>query len=189
MQAKSLFHCLTSLIFLTGFSLNNNPILIAQSHQNILSAKQIALRGFLQSYLKDSQAEEDKSAEYRASFVDLKDDGTQEVIVYVSGRDSCGSGGCSALVLAPQGSSYRVVTELTITRLPIRVLSTKSHGWRDISVRVQGGGIIEPYDAKLMFDGTTYPDNPSVPPAQKITNNVKGQDVISSATKGIRLYP
>src|SRR5580658_6642836 len=48
--------------------------------------------------------------------------------VYLSGRGWCGTGGCNMLVLAPEGTSYRVVTRTTITRLPIRVLATKSKG-------------------------------------------------------------
>jgi hypothetical protein len=125
---------------------------------------------------------------YVAAFVDLRDDGTQEVVVYITGREWCGSGGCVMIVLAPMGSSYKVIAETTITKLPIRVLSTKSHGWHDIAVRVQGGGILHPYEAKLSFDGRKYPGNPSVPPAKRLTQRVTGPEVISLTAEGNLLY-
>src|ERR1019366_6602930 len=105
---------------------------------------------------------------YSSAFVDLKDDGTKEVIVYLSGRGWCGIGGCSMLILAPEGTSYRVVTKTTITRLPIRVLATKSNGWHDISVVVAGGGTQPGYEAELSFDGKTYPSNPYCSPGSPL---------------------
>ena len=46
---------------------------------------------------------------------------------------------------------------MTITWTPIRVLDATSHGWRNISVRVAGGGI-----------GKTYSQNPTVPAARPV---------------------
>ncbi len=74
------------------------------------------------------------------------------------------------LILSPRRNSYRLVTKVTITRTPIRLLNTTRHGWRDIGVFVQGGGIQPGYEAALSFDGKTYPRNPSVPPARPLTN-------------------
>src|SRR5579859_3880939 len=121
---------------------------------------------FLRNYLGEPYPpfEEQGPTRYSSAFVDLKDDGTKAVIVYVSGRGWCGTGGCVMLILAPEGASYRVVTKTTITRPPIRVLATKSNGWHDISVVVSGGGI-SVHEVELSFDGKTYPSNPSVPPA------------------------
>jgi hypothetical protein len=85
--------------------------------------------------------------------VDLQDDGTKEVIVYIGGRGWRGSGGCVMLILAPDGGSYRVVTKTTVTRLPIRVLTTKSNGWHDITVIARINGIEPLYETVLVFDG------------------------------------
>jgi hypothetical protein len=152
------------------------------------SKQEDSLKLFLQDYLADSRSDERESTRYFPAFVDLKDGGTQEVIVYVTGRSWCGSGGCRTLVLAPKGSSYEVVTHATITRPPIRVLTTKSNGWHDISVWVQGGGIQPGYEAELPFDGKTYPSNPSVPPARRIVQEIAGEVVIPLTGKGIPLY-
>lgn len=149
------------------------------------------LRTFLQKHLGEPYPpiEREGPSRYSSVLVDLNDDGTEEVIVYQSGAGWCGTGGCKMLILAPEGVSYRVVTETTVTRLPIRVLATKSNGWHDISVIVAGGGIHPGYEAELSFDGKTYPSNPSVRPTRPLTNKVQGEILISAAAKDRLLYP
>ena len=153
------------------------------------TAVEDSLKTFLRSYLSDSPGDVDETTQYSAAFVDLSGNGKQEVIVYVSGRSWCGTGGCRTLILARKGSSYREVTHITITWLPIRVLKTSSHGWRSISVHVAGGGIRPGYDAELRFDGTTYPSNPAVPPALPLAATVAGEVVLSGWEKVTPLYP
>jgi hypothetical protein len=145
------------------------------------------LKTFLQEYFRDPSIPDDKTTRYFPAFVDLRDDGEKEVIVYVSGRYTCGTGGCFTLVLVPEGSSYRVVTQTTITRPPIRVLTTKSKGWHDIAVVVAGGGI-QPGEAILSFDGETYPSNPTTPPARRLTEKVAGETVVPRDAEGKPLY-
>jgi hypothetical protein len=99
---------------------------------------------------------------YQAASVDLNDDGSPEMIVLANDREYCGSGGCTLFVLTPAADSYRIVTRMTVTRPPVRVLSTSSRGWQDLAVRVAGGGSLQPYDVALRFDGRSYPTNPSV---------------------------
>lgn len=161
---------------------------LAQSVHQPSPSQKDSLKKFVQEYVSDPRVDDDETARYSSAFVDLKNDGTEEVIVHLSGRSWCGSGGCVTLILAPEGSGYRVVTEATITRPPIRVLSISSHGWHDLSVWVGGGGI-QPYEAELRFDGKTYPSNPTVPPARRLLNKVSGKVVISDATEEIPLYP
>ena len=106
--------------------------------------------------------------------VDLDEDGNPETLVYLMGRAFCGSGGCTLLVLASDDASFRVVSRMTLVRPPVRVLDSKSHGWRDFSVRVRGGGIQLDHEAMLQFDGTTYPSNPTMPPARRSDLSVAG---------------
>lgn len=145
-------------------------------------------RAFLQDYLKDPGLGERKATDYLSAFVDLNRSGGQ-VVVYLADQQWCGSGGCTTLILAPEGASYRIVTRIAIVRLPIRLLATTSNGWYDISVRVQGGGIHPGYEAKLSFDGKTYPSNPSVPPAQRLTREPAGTIIMSRAVLGTPVTP
>lgn len=98
--------------------------------------------------------------------------------VLFSGPEYCGSGGCTLLILSGGGEGdYAVLGETTITRAPIRVLSTSTNGRPDVAVQVAGGGV-EPHEALLVFDGTRYPSNPTVPPARR-GDGAEGQVVIA----------
>jgi hypothetical protein len=153
------------------------------------SAAEEFLKKFLQDYARQNQADDDKTTRYVHTFFDLNSDGKDEAIVYLVGREWCGSGGCSTLVLASEASSYKVVTELTVTQLPIRILPGTSNGWCNLGVWVQGGGIQPGYEAELRFDGKSYPENPTVPPARRLERKVTGKIVISASQDETHLYP
>jgi len=153
------------------------------------SAAQESLKTFLQHYLRGGSRDDDKTTRYFVALVNLRTDGTQEAIVYLTGNGWCGSGGCNTLILVRDGSSWRVVTNITITRPPIRVLSNTSNGWHNIGIWVQGGGIQPGYEAELRFDGKTYPKNPSTPPARPLEGKAAGEVVVPSSQVGTPLYP
>jgi hypothetical protein len=147
-----------------------------------------SLKKFLQNYEGNAISPGGKTTRYAVAFVDLKDDGVQEAIVYLIGPDWCGSGGCSALILAPHGSSFTVITRTSVTQLPIRILSEKTNGWHDLGVGVSGGG--RPgYEARLRFNGKKYPSNPTVPPSQRLSKKAEGKVVIPRDTEGVPLFP
>jgi hypothetical protein len=148
-----------------------------------------SLRTFLQNDERKLLSDVDKTTKYLAAFVDLNGDGVNEAIVYVIGRSWCGTGGCNMLILARDGTSWKEVTSTTITRPPIRALKTKSNGWRNITVWVQGGGIEPGYEAELRFDGKNYPYNPSAPPARRLVGKVAGKIVLPSSRGGMPLWP
>ncbi len=106
------------------------------------------------------------------------------------GRDALGTSETPArmLILTPEGGSYRVVTKATVTRLPIRVLATKSKGWHELSVALARGGIQPGYEAQLSFDSKTYPSNPTVPPAHPWRGKNQGTIVITESTNDRALY-
>jgi hypothetical protein len=154
------------------------------SHSTLLAqTREDSLKKFLQNY------DHDRTTLYSRAFVDLSSDRKDEAIVYLTGSGWCGSGGCNMLVLTQEGDTWRLVTSITITWPPIRVLASTSHGWYDISVWVRGGGIRPGYEAELSFDGKTYATNPSVPPARPLAAKVDGKVVIPSSEGAIPLYP
>ncbi|MCB2047793.1 MAG: hypothetical protein KDE32_06145 [Novosphingobium sp.] len=114
--------------------------------------------------------------EYRAGRVDLDGDGTDEVLAYVGGSLACGTGGCPFLVLKDDGKTFKVVTEASVTQLPLGVLDTSTNGWRDLWVTIYGGGAKQE-TKKLTYDGKTYPDNPTVAPAETIAT--PGTEIIA----------
>jgi hypothetical protein len=140
------------------------------------------LQAFLSTFIGDSDRSAGDTAQFKSAFIDLKDDGRFDALVYISGPLWCGSGGCRLVILAPSKSTYRVITATTITWPPIRVLKSKTNGWHDIGVWVQGGGIQPGYEARLPFDGRAYPSNPSMPPARRITEKIEGWALIAPDT-------
>ncbi len=153
------------------------------------AAVETSLRSFLQNYDEVLARGHDRTTRYFAALVDLNGDGAPEAIVYLSDGGWCGSGGCTTLILARTDSGFRLVTKVTVTRPPIRVLAGTSHGWHDIAVWVRGGGILKGYEAELRFDGKTYPNNPSMRPALHLAGRVAGRIVVPASQEGTPLYP
>ena len=139
---------------------------------------EVSIRKFLQATV-----EEDKESKFLFALVDLNHDGKQEAVVYLLHSDWCGSGGCTLFVLAPTASSYMIVSTIDISSPPIRVLTTTTNGWNDLAVHIRGG------DARLTFDGKTYPDNPTVPPAIPLHRQPAGMVIIPSTDQALPLFP
>jgi len=98
----------------------------------------------------------DTYPEFKHALLDLNNDGVDDAVVVLLGRNWCGSGGCTMLVLHGQGEGYSVVSKSTVTREPVRVSESISNGWRDIIVHSDG------MEKLLQFDGEIYPENPSM---------------------------
>lgn len=127
---------------------------------------------------------------YFAAPVDLDADRIPEWIVHLAGPSVCGTGGCDTLVFKEVGKQLELITRITLTRPPIVVADTESEGWRDIVVHVSGGGILPGRDVRLRHDGTTYTANPTVPPAEPLAGEMRGETVIApfqTFEEGVRL--
>lgn len=181
MRLREKVAMLTLALCIVSSALNGSAQSVARFDKN----EEATLRTFLRSYLSDP-LEDQKSTRYVAVAVSLTDH-ERDVIVYFTDQYSCGSGGCTTLILAPDNASYRVVSSVTIVQLPIRVLNSTTKGWHDIGVWVQGGGIQPGYEAILSFDGKSYPENPSVEPARK-ADHAAGRVIISRNDEGVPLY-
>lgn len=127
------------------------------------------LKAFLTTYLHVTAvpADDGFKTRYAVAWKDLNGDGRPEAIVYLTGAEWCGSGGCTLLVLEQSGDGFTVRGRTTITRAPIAVLPSTSHGWRDLVVQVSGGGA-RPGQAVLPFRGDRYASNPTLPPAHRL---------------------
>ena len=132
----------------------------------------------LQAYL---QATSKVSYDYQVGWADLNGDGRQDAIIRFTSQDFCGSGGCGLEILVQTKRGFRSVGGTTITRLPVKVLESRHHGWRDISVFVAGGGILPGYTARMLFNGRRYPPNPSTLPAKPMSNS-PGRVLIDNTT-------
>jgi hypothetical protein len=118
-------------------------------------------------------------ARYVSARADLNGDGQDEVVAYLTGPYACGSGGCTLVVLTPEAGDYRTVTTASVVQLPVRLLPTSTRGWRDLAVGIGGGGQAAA-TAKLSFDGTRYPENPTTPPATPLADPSQGTVLIAA---------
>lgn len=141
-----------------------------------MSSREESLRAFLREHVREKQFPDEDDTRYAKAFVDLNGDGREEAIVFLMGRWWCGSGGCPTLVLTPQLASWKVVARILTTSPPIRVLRTRSKGWRSITVWTHDPEA-PPYEAELQFDGETYPLSPTTP----VGKNARGRVIVSSA--------
>jgi hypothetical protein len=147
------------------------------------------VRSAVQSYLQSAPLHNFKPTSYMFAFVELAEDRTRQAIVYLTGRGWCGSGGCTMLVLTQEGSSYKVISRIPAVRLPIRVLESKSHGWRDLSVFIQGGGILRGYEERVRFNGESYSKEASEAAEEVRPPQTKGKIILSLKNKEVPLYP
>ncbi|MEB3358719.1 MAG: hypothetical protein VKK04_18480 [Synechococcales bacterium] len=100
---------------------------------------------------------------YLHNEADLNGDGLKEAIAYLTGPQTCGTGGCTTLIYEPTEAGYELVTRLTLVNYPIVVSDETTQGWSDLVLTVEGGGATPGY-RRLKYNGTTYPSNPSTQP-------------------------
>lgn len=120
----------------------------------------------------------DWEARYFDARADLNSDGTPEAVVYVAGPMVCGTGGCPVFVFATGPDGYRLVARLSVVQAPVRLAPRSSHGWRNLVVGVGGGGLAAG-NAELKFDGKAYPTNPTVAPAEPVTDLTDSEVLIA----------
>ena len=124
------------------------------------------------------------SFSYAYNRVNMSDGAAPGALVYLPGRDYCGSGGCTLLVFTRSREGYRLVTRVSLARVPVMLSSHRTNGWRDLILFVSGGGIQPGYYAVLHFDGKTYPENPTVEPAAPLLEPIKADAYLVGADKG-----
>lgn len=141
----------------------------------------------LRSYLQHQLGADGRDARYASALADLNGDRRPEAIVYLMSGTLCGTGGCVLLVLTPQGESWRQVGHLTVVNPPVRLLATRSHGWRDLGVHVAGGGA-RARDVRVMFSGRAYASNPSMLPTHRVGRPTPNRTLIIDDDPGRPLF-
>ena len=119
--------------------------------------------------------------QYKYAFADLNDDGIDDAVVLITGRDYCGTGGCSLVIFKGTAGDFKLVSSSTITREPILLLQEKNHGWHSLSVLISGGGASS-RQVLMRFNGAKYPYNPSMQPKAK-KNELTGAKALISENK------
>lgn len=184
MAVKSLFFLLWSIVVACGIT---GQRCNGQTNPRISSRE---VRSAVKRYLQSPPLSNFEATSYLLAFVRLNDragDSKPEAVVLLTGSGWCGTGGCTLLVLTPQGSGYTVISRTPAIRLPVRVLESESRGWHDLSVWTQGGGILRGYEEIVRFDGESYARSPEGFEDRRV-GGMKGKIVLSLKDKEIPLY-
>ena len=137
------------------------PTSSAEPVEEVSQPAPMTAEDWIRANHKDAVSSDLGQQQYAAAETDLDGDGTPEVLVYLGGPMFCGTGGCNLAVLEREGGDLIQVSETSVVQLPVGVLDSKSHGWRDLAVSVSGGGMTEGI-SRLRFTGSRYPGNASV---------------------------
>jgi hypothetical protein len=126
---------IAALATVTGLWVATGPIAAQGANESALRAK-------VTQWVKEGKTEADENEQVSIRFVDLNADGMPEALVVIRGATSCGSRSCSAFVLDLRGPAARSIGDFTAHKL--EALSSRTGGWRDISVnghriRFRGG--------------------------------------------------
>lgn len=139
---------------------------------------QASLDSTLENQLRKMYSDDDREVRYFPKSFDLNGDGTPEVIVHTVGPGVCGTGGCATHIFAKRGASYKLVSTIDLSRPLVIAAAGRSHGWRNLIVFVAGGGNVPGNYAELRFNGKTYPKNPTLKPAKRISGKPRGTVLI-----------
>lgn len=116
---------------------------------------------------------------YIAVLRDLNDDGSPEAVVFLTDPDSCGSGGCTLLVVQQQGRAWNLLSKIPIVRPPVLALERVRSGWHSLGVSVGGGGL-RYHPVTLDFQHGHYRANPTLAPASPRSSSSPGELFIRS---------
>ena len=130
----------------------------AKSSGTVTPADSAALRTAMRSQL-ESEGNNPDDLPFITELIDLNGDGVNDGLALLRGA-GCGSGGCSLSIFRGEADGFLYVSDISLVQSPFVVANETSNGWRDLILRVRGGGA-EPATVVLHFDGGAYPTNPS----------------------------
>ncbi len=128
-----------------------------------------------------------RKARYVYGFVDLNDDGKEEVLAYLLGTFFCGTGGCSLMVFTPADNGFELIDNFPISRLPVIISPEKTQGWNNL-VRLESGGGAPATYVIHTFNGEQYIEKDRLPP-DKMPKGTKYLTGELNFDKGIELNP
>lgn len=122
--------------------------------------------------------DEVKNTKYCYNFIDINNDGKNELFVELYGKYVSGTGGNTALIFENKNGRYKLLQRFSVVHNPVIISDKKTNGFNDIIMYVCGGGAECGY-AVLKYDGKNYPSNPSV--EEKLPQNaeVYGKEIMN----------
>jgi len=125
-----------------------------------------------------------QNSQYEFTRIDLDGDNRREGIVLMKNPHQfwCGIYGCRMAVFRAANDGFTVLSEIAPVRGPLTISETRTNGWRDIVILVDGRAGWDRKQVALRFDGAGYPPQPAFQPAMVASNNLFLGD-------GVRIFP
>lgn len=139
---------------------------------------------FVQEINASYEGELDKSIKFKFAETPSRD----LILVYVTGRTWCGTGGCTLFILGNSSGHLKIIGRIPAAHLPIRVLNQDHQALPDIVITATGGGIRHPYEAILSFNGISYISNYSEQ-HERSTRRIRTSVGIYNSSKEYAAYP
>lgn len=79
-----------------------------------------------------------ETTHYYYNYVDLDDDGVDEIFAIVSGPYTSGTGGSSAIWVSNQAGKLHIVQDFTLCNAPVIISDTKKNGFHELIVPYYG---------------------------------------------------
>jgi hypothetical protein len=124
---------------------------------------------------------------YYYNYVDLNNDGAEEIFVVVMGPYTSGSGGSSAMIVYPVNDQLHVNQTMTLVQTPIIISDTITNGANEIIVYRSGGGAESTYVKLTCSDGyyTNVSDGDPIENLDGITGTaIIANDIIKDIDSG-----
>lgn len=137
--------------------------------------------------MNNDNIKDDVNDRYIYFYEDLNDDKKDEIIVFLWGDNYSGTGGGTLMIF---NNKYNLISKTTVVNMPIIISKNKTNGYRDIIVKVEGGGVYKEFYSVLQYENNKYPLNASVQEQINLDkNNIKRViNMEITPTNGFKLY-
>ncbi|HOO82720.1 MAG TPA: hypothetical protein PK513_09470 [Alphaproteobacteria bacterium] len=133
------------------------------THQ-IIDPDDAILRESVSYFLENSEAP--SASTYDFERIDLNEDGRRDALILFKTPYGywCGTHGCTMLILRAHNNHFSLVNDIQPIREPVYISPAKSHGWKNLLVRVSGRWD-KAKNVVMAYNGEKYPNDPSnLPP-------------------------
>lgn len=109
--------------------------------------------------INNDNIKDDNNDRYIYFQEDLNDDKKDEILVFLWGDNYSGTGGGTLMIF---NNKYDLISRSTVVNLPIIISKNKTNGYKDIMVKVEGGGVNKGFYSLLKYENKKYPLNASM---------------------------
>ena len=116
---------------------------------------------------------------YYYNYVDLNEDGTEEILALVVGDYTTGSGGDTVLFIEKEAENFVVSDAFYMVRTPVIISDNMTNGWHDLIFPIYGGGNDIGYSICHYSEDGTYmsEENEFV---EELDETISGHQILSN---------